>query len=231
MQPYLFPYIGYFQLVNAVDKFVIYDDVSFIKQGWINKNKILVNNAAYAFSVPLKNVSSFVHINNTLVDDKMYDHWKKKFFRTLEQAYGKAPFFKTVVEGIKTVFENNPTSIARLALSSIDFVCNYLDIKTEIVPTSSVYNNMHLKSENRVIDLCKKENARVYINAAGGIDIYSGDNFLREGIQLYFLQHRKISYHQFNKEFIPFLSIIDVMMFNSSAEISSMLDDFELIRA
>ena len=179
MQPYLFPYIGYFQLVNAVDKFVIYDDVSFIKQGWINKNKILVNNAAYAFSVPLKNVSSFVHINNTLVDDKMYDHWKKKFFRP-EQAYGKAPFFKTVVEGIKTVFENNPTSIARLALSSIDFVCNYLDIKTEIVPTSSVYNNMHLKSENRVIDLCKKENARVYINAAGGIDIYSGDNFLKE---------------------------------------------------
>jgi hypothetical protein len=223
--------MGYFQLINAVDKFIIYDDVNFIKQGWINKNRILVNNTAHVFTVPVKNTSSFVQIHNTFVDDKMYDYWKKKFFRTLEQAYTKAPYFEIVIKCITTVFDNNPTSIKELALSSIEFVCHYLDIKTEIVPTSSTYNNQLLKAESRIIDLCKKENAQVYINAAGGMELYSRDNFLKEGIQLYFLKSGEINYHQFNKEFVPFLSIIDVMMFNSSAEISSMLNDFELINA
>jgi hypothetical protein len=231
MQPYLFPYIGYFQLMNAVDKFVVYDDVNFIKQGWINKNRILLNNAAYTFSVPLKNASSFVQISNTFINDKMYDHWKKKFFKTLEQAYFNAPFFKTISEAIKAVFENNSTSIAQLALSSIEFVCTYLDINTKIVRTSSVYNNQFLNAENRVIDLCKKENAQVYVNAAGGITLYSGDNFLKEGIQLYFLKSGEINYRQFNNEFIPFLSMIDVLMFNSKTEIASMLGNFELMCA
>lgn len=84
MQPYIFPYIGYFQLINAVDKFIIYDDVNYIKQGWINRNKILLNNEDYLFTFPLKNASSYKKINEIELSENLYSKWKIKFFKTLE---------------------------------------------------------------------------------------------------------------------------------------------------
>ena len=94
MQPYLFPYIGYYQLINSVDKFIIYDDVNFIKQGWLNRNSILVNGKRNLFTVPLENQSSFTKINETLINQKFYPIWKKKFSRQLNKIITKPHFLK-----------------------------------------------------------------------------------------------------------------------------------------
>ncbi|MFW5701046.1 MAG: WbqC family protein, partial [Cyclobacteriaceae bacterium] len=119
MQPYLFPYIGYFQLIHAVDKFVFYDDVDFIKQGWISRNNILLNNQFFTFTVPLVSISSNQKINRTEIHLHQYQNWRKKFFKTLNQAYKKAPFYKVVMPIIDEVFGAEHKYINDLARESI----------------------------------------------------------------------------------------------------------------
>ena len=130
MQPYLFPYIGYYQLINAVDKFIVYDDVAFIKQGWINRNNILLNNQKYLFFAPVKAISSFKIISETEIDYKF--DWIRKTVLTFEQAYKKAPFYKEVMPVIESVFLSKKETISQLAIESLIQVSNYLGIKTEI---------------------------------------------------------------------------------------------------
>src|SRR5690606_26985644 len=154
MQPYIFPYIGYFQLISAVDKFVFYDDVNFIKQGWVNRNRILVNGTDYLFSVPLMKQSSFVKIEDTLINHAEYPHWKKKFLKTLSQAYRKAPLFKSVYPLVESILKQEVDSIATLAKNSILKTCQYLNLHCEWETSSSIYKNEHLKGQNRVLDIC-----------------------------------------------------------------------------
>lgn len=229
MQPYLFPYIGYYQLINSVEKFVVYDDVNFIKQGWINRNNVLVNGKPSLFTVPLENQSSFTKINETLISDKFYPIWKKKFLRTIEQNYNKAPFFKEVFPMIKSTFDIETNSLSILALNSLKMVAVYIGITTVFEDTSVVYKNQNLTSQKRVIDICKKENAEVYINPIGGLDLYSKADFLENNITLTFIKSDKIIYKQFNAEFVPYLSIIDVLMFNDKNTIRGFLTNYELI--
>ena len=229
MQPYLFPYIGYFQLINAVDKFVVYDDVNFIKQGWINRNNILVQGKALLFTVPLENASSFAKINEIELHQKLYQNWKVKFLRTVEQSYKKAPFFDKVFNLIQLVFDSEDQDISKLATTSIIEVCRYLDITTQIVKTSSIYGNDFLSGKERVIDICKIEDTGHYINPIGGVDLYNKDYFNEEGIQLNFIKSLPVTYQQFTEEFIPWLSIIDSLMFNQPTEILEMTKKYELV--
>jgi hypothetical protein len=227
MQPYLFPYVGYFQLINAADKFVVYDDVTFIKQGWINRNKILLNGAAFLFTIPLKDASSYKLIRETKVSDNF--NWKSKLIKTLEQAYGKAPYYAEAIKPIKEVIFSEEKSIAAIALKSLKVICSYAGIDTPMVETSSNYLNDDLQSQARVIDICKRENATEYLNPVGGLELYSHDAFNRENIKLSFVKPRTISYLQFNNQFVPWLSTIDVMMFNSPAEIKEMMNQYEIV--
>jgi hypothetical protein len=229
MQPYLFPYIGYFQLINAVDKFLIYDNVTFIKQGWINRNNILVNGKPLLFSVPLHNLSSYTLIRNTEINKNSYCKWKDKTYKTLEQNYKKAPFYKETLALAVSVFELNPVYISTLASQSIKMVCAYLSIPTVIINSAVKYNNDHLKAFNRVIDTCSQEKADSYINTSGGTHLYSKDVFKNNGIDLYFIKTNAISYKQFDKPFVPNLSILDVLMFNSIDETKNLLLSCELI--
>jgi len=223
MQPYIFPYIGYFQLINAADKFVFYDDVTFIKQGWINRNNILLNGKKYLFTIPVKNISSFAAINETYVSDKPFS-WGKKLLSTFTQAYNKAPFFNEVFPLIEKVMSGSSNqSISSVAKDSIISVMQYLNMQTEIVESSSIYNNSELKSEERIIDICQKENADTYINAPGGMALYQAKHFEVIKTILSFLEVVLERYHQFENEFVPGLSIIDVLMFNSVEEVRSML--------
>ncbi|WP_223284803.1 WbqC family protein [Hymenobacter qilianensis] len=227
MQPYIFPYIGYFQLINAVDKFVIYDDVNYIKQGWINRNNILINGVKSMFTIPLEGAGS-----NKLIYElapKNLAYWNKNFIKTIEQNYKKAPFFSKAFDIVRTVFDSNYASISELNYCSIKSVVEYLDIKTQLIKTSRIYENKDLQSEKRVIDICLKERAEEYINAIGGTSLYSRDNFLERGLKLCFLKSDPIVYHQSNKFCIQDLSMIDVMMFNSPAVISGYLAKYKLI--
>src|SRR5437868_1298867 len=168
MQPYIFPYIGYFQLVNAVDKFIFYDDVDYIKQGWINRNKILLNGEPRLFTIPLANASSFRKIKDTLLNEKEYKSWLIKFYKTMNAAYCKAPYYKNVFSLLQEVFEKGVTTIGELAMSSVSATLSYLDVHTALNSSSAGYFNLHLSGKERVIDICVKEKASCYVNAQDG---------------------------------------------------------------
>lgn len=229
MQPYLFPYIGYFQLIAAVDKFVVYDDVNFIKGGWINRNNVLDNKNSRLFTVPLENSSSFMQINQTRLNSKFYEIWKIKFLKSLEQSYKKAPFFNEIFFLIEKILNKKTDLISILAVESIKEICSYLDVKTQIIETSDYYNNKNLKGQDRVLSICQLEEATNYINPIGGINLYSKEDFKKNKIILNFLKAKPIEYRQFENEFIPWLSVIDVLMFNSIADVKSMLNQYESI--
>jgi hypothetical protein len=228
MQPYLFPYIGYFQLISAVDRFVIYDDVNFIKQGWINRNNILINGKAVLFTLPLKDISSFVKIKNTKIDTVKYGKWKNDFLKTIELAYKKAHCYNEIYILIDSILGKSHESIADLNKQGIISICDYLGFNTEIVPGSEKYNNDDLHGQERVIDICKKEKATGYVNAAGGKELYEKDTFRKYGIELSFINTLTFQYRQFGQEFVPHLSIIDLLMFNPKAESQRLITQYQL---
>lgn len=229
MQPYIFPYIGYFQMIKAVDTFVFYDDVNFIKQGWINRNRILVNKKDFLFTIPLKKQNSFEWIKNTNINQKLYEVWQKKFLQTLEQNYKKAPFFNEVFKFVKETLSEKNETISELAINSIQKSVTYLDLRTVFQTSSESYQNRGMERQERLIDICKQENATHYINALGGQELYKKEDFQKEGIRLSFIKSNPIEYKQFKNEFVPWLSIIDVLMFNSKEETLKLLDNYELI--
>jgi len=229
MQPYLFPYIGYFQMINAAEKFVFYDDVNFIEYGWINRNDILLNGKSWKFSVPLYHMSSFALINATKIDRVNYERWLSKFLKTIEFNYKKAPFYKEVSELISTVLTPEVAMISELAKRSVTLSSSYIGIKTLFTDSSTIYNNSELKAKYRLFDICKKENAGTLICPIGGSsDLYHKEEFAEQNINLFFIKTHDHSYKQFYNTFVPNLSIIDVMMFNSPAEIRNLLEQYTL---
>ncbi|WP_201537893.1 WbqC family protein [Psychrobacter immobilis] len=229
MQPYFMPYIGYFQLINTVDKFIFYDDVTFIKQGWINRNQILINNKANMFSVPLANASSHTLIKDVLISENRYEKWKKSFLSSIMYNYKKSKNYEQVRLLIESILSEPPSSISDFAIKSIVEVSKYLDIMTDFEICSDQHSNTHLFGQNRVLDICKAENADTYINPIGGMTLYSESEFLENEIKLYFIKTDAFVYKQFSNEFVPFLSIIDILMFNDKEDVSKMLSNFELI--
>ena len=228
MQPYFFPYIGYFQLINSVDKFIIYNDVNYIKQGWINRNRVLLNNKAHLITLPLSESSSFKLICETQINKKYYQTWVKKFIKLLEQSYKNAPYFEDTMILLKKILDNECNYISQLNLNSIKSICNYLEINTIIEESSNKYNNIQLKNFERVIDICKKENSSVYINSIGGEKLYSKNIFSSFNIELKFIVTKDIFYNQFQTDYINNLSIIDVLMFNDVKTIKQLLLKYEL---
>lgn len=227
MQPYVFPYIGYFQLISLVDKFILYDDVDYITRGWINRNRLLINGKANLFTIPLEKASQNRKINQIEVHTNT--KWQKKLLKTIELNYKRAPFFKVIYPFLFTAI-NNPTAvISDFNLKCLKEVCSYLEINTELACSSVEYDNQNLTGQERIIDICKKEKASQYINPVGGKAIYSSTIFENENIKLSFLESIMTPYQQFNNEFIPWLSIIDLLMFNSKNEISNMLNKYTLV--
>ena len=230
MQPYFFPYIGYFQLIQAVDKFVFYDDVNFIKQGWINRNRILLNNKDFLFSIPLEQISSNKKINETKISKKYFEKWLTKFYKTINSAYNKAAYFNDTLSLLEKTFEIKHATISELAIESITNVCNYLGVEKEFEVSSKLYQETFgLSKSGRLIEICKKNNTKQYINPIGGQAIYTKEEFAKSGIKLSFLQSNNIRYNQFGNKFVPGLSIIDILMFNSVDEIKEMLSKYKLI--
>jgi hypothetical protein len=228
MQPYVFPYLGYFQLLHAVDKFVAYDDVAFIKQGWINRNTILVNGRRHLFSVPVEDISSFRSIQRTMVSPQPAT-WTLKLLTTIRQSYSKAPYFRCVYPIVEaTLGEAAGRSIGAVALQSVRSVLKYLSFATELVETSSIYGNERLKGADRVIDICRRERAAMYVNLSGGRDLYDREGFAAQGIELRFLAPGLSAYPQFTSVFTPRLSIIDVLMFNSPDRVRELCSEYEL---
>jgi hypothetical protein len=228
MQPYLFPYIGYFQLIHAADRFVVYDDVAYIKQGWINRNRILINGEPSFFSVPIKHASSFTSICDTLIDDdRQHARWVEKLLKTFDNAYRRAPEFTRVFPMLELVFSRKTTRVADLAVASVKAIASLLEMNTSFVDSSTTFGNRALKGEERVLSICAAEGARQYVNLPGGRELYSHERFEARGIQLSFVQPRPIEYRQFGAPFVPWLSIIDVLMFNPIETVRGFLDAYD----
>jgi ribosomal protein S18 acetylase RimI-like enzyme len=213
MQPYTFPYIGYFHLIESSSLAVFFDDVNYIRGGWINRNRILLNNKEYLFTVPVAHGSQNRLINETLpsIDTK----WKDSFHKTLTYAYRKAPYFSDVADMVISVFEAPASDIADLATKSIVAVYDYLGRKIEYTKSSlCAAGTKGMEKADRLIEITKALGFAHYGNAPGGVSLYDKDYFRSRGVELNFIKSNYIEYKQYENSFVPWLSIIDVLMFN-----------------
>lgn len=226
MQPYFFPYIGYWQMMNAVDDFVVYDDVNYIKNGWVNRNNILLNSQKHLVTVPLSGASPFLLINQIKV---CQDKKREKLLKTIEQAYKKAPFFSEVFPIVFNTVMYPSEFIVDALYFSIKEISSFLEMKTNLILSSTLAKKNELKGKDKVINVCQLLNTDVYINAIGGLKLYDKNDFKQNNIDLYFIKTNDISYPQFGKEFVSGLSIIDVLMFNSKLDVQKLLSEYTLI--
>jgi len=224
MQPYFLPYIGYWQLMNVVDKYVIYDDVNYINKGWINRNNILLNKQSFLFILNLLGASQ-----NKLINEISVDANQTKLIKTFEIAYKKAPFFDDIFHFVKHIIEYNDKNLANFVGNSIIQIASYLGLKTEFIYSSEINKDCSLKGQEKILNMCNVLQATEYINSIGGIELYSKEMFKEQGIELKFIKSKSIEYKRFNNEFVPWLSILDVMMFNDKEKVKNFLKEYELV--
>lgn len=224
MQPYFLPYIGYWQLINTVDQFVIYDDVNFIKKGYINRNSFLVNNSNFLFTLSVKNSSQNKKINEIFLQEI-----NQKILKTIKQSYTKAPFFNNVYPLLEDMFLYKERNLVNFIIYSLKRISKYLNINTNFILSSSLNYNRSYSAEKKLIKICKILNSKEYVNSFGGLELYNKETFIKEGITLSFLKTNQCCYKQFRNPFIPNLSIIDVLMFNDVNSITKLLSNYKLL--
>lgn len=212
MQPYFLPYIGYFQLIAAADLFIIYDNIKYVKKGWINRNRMLQNCTDVVFSLPLKNDSDYLDIYQRSISK---DFKREKLLSQFKGAYRRAPHFEETFQVVEEIIQYEDMNLFEYLHNSIVKICAHLAIKTNIKKSSEIEIDHLLKSEQKILAICDSVGADIYINAIGGMDLYSRENFNDRGVELKFIRSRPFEYSQFGDEFISWLSIIDVLMFNS----------------
>ncbi len=228
MQPYFFPYLGYFQLVQAADHFVFYDDVMFIKKGWINRNRILMQGNDFLFSIPLEKQSQHKSIRQSTV--AYGAEFPSKWLQQIESAYKKAPHFQEVLELIHRVIQEKPASIADLAAKSVMETWTYLGLEQKFYMSSELKTKPDVDRALRLIHITQELGDSHYINAVNGQALYDKPFFAAQGVQLDFLSPKLQPYPQGNQsEFMAGLSMIDVLMWNSREEVIQQVKNFDLI--
>jgi len=228
MQPYFLPYVGYFHLINSADEFVIYDNIQYTKKGWINRNRILVNGNDKILTLPLKKDSDYLDVKDRFLADS-WDIEKIKMLNQIKAAYRKAPYYDKVLPIISSIFELPNTNLFEFILGSLHLLNSYLRIDTKITTSSDVNIDHTLKGRDKVVAICKKLNASTYINAIGGQELYDVQDFRNENLDLKFVKSPPLNYKQYNNEFVPWLSILDVLMFNKRQDVTNYLNKYTLI--
>jgi hypothetical protein len=225
MQPYFMPYIGYFQLINAVDEFVIYDNIKYTKKGWINRNRILVDGKDFYVTIPLRRDSDYLDVR----DRHLAETWpvdRVKLLNRITTVYAKAPYFQSAYAVIEKSILHENDNLFHFILNSLLLINEYLEIRTPVLVSSAIPIDHELRSESKVMEICRARKADAYFNPIGGVNLYSWENFKDAGIDLFFLKTGDVQYGQFGGSFVPSLSIMDVMMFNSIQEIRGYLRAF-----
>jgi hypothetical protein len=211
MQPYFFPYIGYFQLIGSVDLFIVYDNIKYTKKGWINRNRMLQNGKDAMFTLPLKNDSDFLDVRERELSAEFN---RDKLLNQFKETYRRAPYFAQAFPLIEQVVQHEEPNLFKFLQHSILRTCEHLGITTKIQASSDIAIDHGLKSQDKVLAMCKAVRANAYINTCGGMELYSRDEFREQDVELKFIKPKPFEYIQFGEEFVPWLSIIDVMMFN-----------------
>lgn len=227
MQPYFVPYIGYFQLIAAVDLFVLHDRVKYVKKGWINRNRILQDGSDAVISLPISHDSDTLDIRDRRVAP---DFDRDRLLNRVREAYRKAPCFQQTMPLVESIVRHEDADLFQYLRHGVSCVCEHLGISTPIVPASTIAIDHSLRAQDKVIALAKAAGADTYVNAIRGMELYSAESFREAGLRLRFLRSRPFEYPQFGKPFVPWLSIVDVLMFNPVAAIREQLTTgYELI--
>lgn len=226
MQPYFLPYIGYWQLMNYADKYVVYDDVNYIKGGWINRNRIIVNDSIAYINIPLMKSSQNKTINEIYIDRN--DRFIKKELRKVELSYAKAAYFKTVYPLCEKIFRYDGDKLVDFIMHSFIILKEYMGIDTEIILSSEIKKDNELKGEKKIIDICKRLKATQYINSIGGKQLYVKEQFESNGIQLSFIKTKDIRYNQGTLTFHPNMSILDIIMNVEREQVKNMLKMYQI---
>ncbi len=228
MQPYLFPYLGYFQLIALSDVFVLGDDLQFVKGSWMNRNRILVNGQPKLITFPLKKGHQTERINQRwLCDD--FDKEAEALMTTLERCYAKAPQRDTVLPLIRGILQCPERNLALFTENALRCLCAYMNIRTPIYRGSSLGLPAKMEMQDRVIQITHRMDGELYLNPIGGMDLYCPARFRADGLLLRFLRMDDIAYPQLKHPFVPSLSIIDVLMFNSREALKDLLQCFSVV--
>jgi hypothetical protein len=211
MQPYFMPYIGYFQLIAAVDLFIVYDNIKYTKKGWINRNRMLLNDADVMFSLPLKKASDTLDV---IQRELSVDFNRNKLLNQFKGGYGRAPHFSETFQLLERIFGCEEQNLFQYIYHSLIEICRHLGIETKIRVSSSIPINHDLKAQDKVLAFCDAMEADIYVNTIGGTDLYNKDEFHARGVDLKFIKAKPFEYEQFNASFVPWLSIVDLLMFN-----------------
>lgn len=231
MQPYFLPYIGYFQLMDMVDEFVIYDNIEFSRASWIRRNRMLQNGKDVYFTLPIKKDSDFLDVDQRYLADN-FDKEAGRLVRRIESNYSKAPFFKEFFPIVEKIIYYEERNLFDYILNSVVKIKEYLNIATPILTLSKFGKDIQrLRAQDKVIGICKALQATHYINSSGGTHLYDSESFQKENIELLFFRAKQFEYPQFDNDFIPFLSILDVCMFNSVAQVQEYLNHYEIINS
>ncbi|MDD2702127.1 MAG: WbqC family protein [Sideroxydans sp.] len=227
MQPYFLPYIGYFQLIAAADRFVVYDNIKYTKKGWINRNRLLLNGQDALFSLPLKKDNDSLDVCER---ELAADFNRAKLLNQFRGAYRSAPYFEQTLPLIEGIVNHADGNLFGYIHHAISRVCQHLAIATPIEISSHIDIDHSLKAQDKVLAICQALGADTYVNAIGGMELYSREDFQARGITLKFIRSMPFEYPQFGGTFVPWLSILDVMMFNSPAHVHDVIHNgFELI--
>ena len=226
-QPYFLPYIGYWQLIAVADVFLIGDDYSFIKRGWITRNKIFDNHTIRSFSLNVSGVSSNKLISQISLTENL--HFKTKILHQVNTYYHKSAYFDIGYSLLEQIVFFPDLNLASFLEHSIRVICSYLDINTTIIRTSELNTYDMCKKQYRIFEYCKQLRADTYINSIGGQKLYDPQEFANHGITLKFLKSDFPPYKQFNNEFVPGLSILDAIMFCSKEQLQEMLGCYSLV--
>ena len=225
MQPYFLPYLGYFQLIHSVDTFVIYDDVNYIKGGWINRNRILGNQGGSEL-ITLKTLGASP---NRLINEVKVGGNRQKLLKTITQRYSRAPQFDQVYPLLSQILAVDESSLTRFLFLQLQIICKYLGIEPTWKLSSEISKDSSLKGQDKVIAICRALGASTYINAIGGRNLYCREAFDEQQMELSFIESKASDYIQFSDDFVPFLSIVDVLMFNDIEACKSLLREYSLV--
>lgn len=223
MQPYFFPYLGYFQLIHAVDTFVIYDDVNYIKGGWVNRNYILCQQEKRRITLALEGASPNKLINQISVGGN-----RVKLLKTLNQCYVRAPYFRRVFPLFEEILSHTENHLARFLYLALRQVSTYLGLQCTWHISSNLTKDNKLRGQEKVLAICEELGANQYINLPGGKALYDNKSFARRGVRLSFIEPKPVSYRQSSDDFVANLSIIDIMMFNDSLRCDRLLEEYEV---
>lgn len=225
MQPYFFPYLGYFDLINRTDRWIVFDTPQYMREGWVNRNRILHSSEGWQYIiVPLKRHSRDSAINQ--VEAVEFPDWRRKIINQFTHYRGRAPYYRETIALLGDCFAGQEGNLSRLNVHCLGKVCRYLGVPW----APEIFSEMHLslgpvlEASDWALRIAEAAGASVYLNPPGGAELYDAERFRQHGIELYLQENFDFRYDCGGYTYIPKLSVLDVLMWVSPATIKAHLD-------